>query len=80
MHQTHAAAEAANNLHKTELIRQEEPRRNVEQAELAILEGVWWWNDQRLHGKLDLRIPTEVGNVYYVNSESAKPVPAGPDA
>ncbi|WP_395246026.1 IS3 family transposase [Agromyces sp. MMS24-K17] len=31
------------------------PWRTVEQVELATLEYVWWWNNERLHGELDLR-------------------------
>ncbi|MBT8796830.1 IS3 family transposase [Microbacterium flavum] len=52
-----AMAEAVNNLYKTELIRQRGPWRTVEQVELATLEWVWWWNNQRLHGELDMRTP-----------------------
>lgn len=43
-----AMAEAINNLSKTELIRQRGPWRTVEQVELATLEWVWWWTNQRL--------------------------------
>lgn len=50
-----ALAEAINNLHKTELIRQRGPWRTVDQVELATLEYVWWWNNQRLHGELGMR-------------------------
>lgn len=28
--------------------------------ELATLERVWSWNNQRLHGELDMRTPSEV--------------------
>lgn len=28
------------------------------------LEWVWWWNNQRLHGELDMRTPLEVENAY----------------
>lgn len=52
-----AMDEAVNNLYKTELIRQRGPWRTVEQVELATLEWVWWWNNQRLHGELDMRAP-----------------------
>ena len=52
-----AMAEAVNNLYKTELIRQRGPWRTVEQVELATLEWVWWWNNSRLHGELDMRTP-----------------------
>jgi len=60
-----AMAEAVNGLYKTELIRQQGPWRTVEQVELATLEYVWWWNNQRLHGELDMRTPIEVEQAYY---------------
>ena len=72
-----AMAEAVNNLYKTELIRQRGPWRTVEQVELATLEWVWWWNNQRLHGELDLRTQLEVENAYYADLESAQPASAG---
>ena len=72
-----AMAEAINNLYKTELIRQQGPWRTVEQVELATLEYVWWWNNQRLHGELDMRTPIEVETAYYADLESANPAPAG---
>jgi transposase InsO family protein len=72
-----AMAEAVNNLYKTELIRQRGPWRTVEQVELATLEWVWWWNNSRLHGELDMRTPLEVEQAYYADQESAQPAPAG---
>ncbi len=72
-----AMAEAVNNLYKTELIRQRGPWRTVEQVELATLEWVWWWNNSRLHGELDMRTPIEAENAYYADLESARPAPAG---
>lgn len=72
-----AMAEAVNNLYKTELIRQQGPWRTVEQVELATLEWVWWWNNQRLHGELDMRTPSEVEDAYYADHESAGPALAG---
>ena len=53
----YALAEAINNLSKTELIRQQGPWRTVEHVELATLQWVWWWNNSRLHGELDMRTP-----------------------
>ncbi len=70
-------AEEVNNLYKTELIRQRGPWRTVEQVELATLEWVWWWNNSRLHGELDMRTPLEVEQAYYADQESAQPAPAG---
>ncbi|GAA1958013.1 IS3 family transposase [Microbacterium aquimaris] len=72
-----ALAEAINNLYKTELIRQRGPWRTVEQVELATLEWVWWWNNQRLHGELDMRTPLEAEQAYYADQESDQPAPAG---
>lgn len=60
----HALAEAVNGLYKSELIRQREPWRTVEQVELATFEYVWWWNNQRLHSELDYRTPAEVEALY----------------
>lgn len=63
-------AEAVNALYKAELIRQRGPWKTVEQVELATLEYVWWWNNKRLHGELDLRTPLEVESAYYTEQES----------
>ncbi|ODA90326.1 hypothetical protein ATY41_10065 [Leifsonia xyli subsp. xyli] len=54
-----ALVEAVNGLYKTELIRRQGPQRIIEQVELATLEYVWWWNDQRFHGELSIRTPIE---------------------
>ena len=72
-----AMAEAVNGLYKTELIRRRGPWRTVDQVELATLEYVWWWNNQRLHGELNMRTPIEVEQEYYADQESAQPAPAG---
>ncbi len=72
-----AMAEAVNGLYKTELIRRRGPWRTVEQVELATLEYVWWWNNQRLHGELDMRTPLEVEQAYYADLETAQPATAG---
>lgn len=66
-------AEAVNALYKAELIRQQGPWKTVEQVELATLEYVWWWNNERLHGELDMRTPAEVEAAYYAVTE---PLPA----
>jgi len=63
-----AMAEAVNGLYKTELIRRQGPWRTVEQVELATLEYVWWWNNRRLHGELDMRTPIEVEQAYYAEA------------
>ncbi|WP_310734873.1 IS3 family transposase [Microbacterium halimionae] len=65
-----ALAEAVNGLYKTELIRRQGPWRTVEQVEIATLEYVWWWNNQRLHGELGMRTPIETEQAYYAGPES----------
>lgn len=68
-----ALAEAVNGRYKAELIRRKGPWRTVEQVELATLEWVWWWNNQRLHGELDYRAPQEVEAGHYADLESLRP-------
>ena len=63
-------AEAINALYKTELIRARGRWRTVEQVELATLEWVWWWNNQRLYSDLEYRTPTEAENESYAHAES----------
>ncbi|HWB38078.1 MAG TPA: IS3 family transposase [Rugosimonospora sp.] len=65
-----ALAETVNGLFKTELIRRRGPWRTVEQVELATLEWVWWWNNQRLHSELDYRTPVEAEADYYAHATS----------
>ena len=60
-----------------ELIRRCGPRRRIEQVELPTLEYVWWWNNQRLHGELDMRTPLEVEAAYYAAQESPRPALTG---
>jgi transposase InsO family protein len=43
--------------------------RSGEQVELATLEWVWWFNNQRLHSELDSRIPAEVEAEYYAGKD-----------
>jgi transposase InsO family protein len=67
-----ALAESVNGLYKTELIRRHGPWRTVEQVELAMLEWVWWWNNQRLHGELGMLTPQEVEDGHYADLESPR--------
>ena len=60
-----ALAESQFALFKTELIKKRRPWRTVEEVELATLEWVWWFNNQRLHSGLDYRTPAKVEAAYY---------------
>ncbi|WP_155806824.1 hypothetical protein [Leifsonia xyli] len=37
---------------------------------------VRWWNNQRLHGELDMRTPTEVETDYYAGLDTPLGTPA----
>ena len=63
-----ALAESQFALFKTELTKKHRPWRTVEQVELATLEWVWWFNNQRLHSELDYRTPAEVEAEYYAEN------------
>jgi putative transposase len=69
-----AFAEAVNGFYKTELIRRQGLWQTVEQVNFASLEYVWWWNNQGLHGELDMRTPREIEEEYYGDPRT---VPAG---
>ena len=69
-----ALAEAVNSLYKAELIRRRGPWRTADQVELATLEWVQWWNQQRLHGALDHIPPAEHEAIYYRGQEGSKEV------
>jgi transposase InsO family protein len=64
-----AMAESQFALFETELIKKRRPWRSVEQVELATLEWVWWFNNQRLHSELDYRTPAEVEAEYYAGKD-----------
>ena len=53
-------AESQFALFKTELIKKRRPWRTVEQVELATLEWVWRFNNQRLHSEIGNVPPVEI--------------------
>ena len=44
----------------------------LRQTQADSLKYMWWWNNERLHGELDMRTPAEVEAAYYADTE---PVP-----
>jgi putative transposase len=60
-----ALAETVNGLYKTELIRRRGPWRSIEAVELATLEWVHWFNNQRLLEPLGYVPPVEFESMYY---------------
>lgn len=60
-----AQAETLIGLYKTECVRPEGPWRGVDDLELATLNWVHWYNEDRLHTSLGYRPPVECENEYY---------------
>jgi putative transposase len=54
-----AMAEAFNSLHKTELVRNKDPWRGLDDLEIATVEYIDWYNNRRVHGELGHVQPTE---------------------
>lgn len=65
-----ALAETVNGLYKTELIRRRGPWRDVDQVELATLQWVHWFNNDRLHGELGYIPPAEFEQAHYAQPAS----------
>jgi hypothetical protein len=42
---------------------------------IARCEWVWWWNNSRLHGELNMRTLVEVEDPYYADQESGRHLP-----
>lgn len=64
-----ALAENVNGSYKNELI-YEYTWSSVAEVEIATFEWVTWWNEQRLHEKLDYRTPVEVEEEYWAKQET----------
>ena len=60
-----ALAESVIGLFKTEVIRNKEPWRNLEDVEFATLEWVWWFNNQRLLEPVGYIPPAEYEKMFY---------------
>lgn len=66
-----AMAESTIGLYKAELINRQRPWRTHEHVEIETLNYVDWFNNQRLHGELDHRTPSEVEESYYRQQQDA---------
>ena len=64
-----AMAESTIGLYKTELIYRQGPWKTPEQAELATLEYIDWWNNRRLHTEIGDIPPAEKEVMYYAERE-----------
>lgn len=64
-----ALAETINGLYKAEVIHRRAPWKTKDAVELASLEWVNWFNEQRLMAALDYEPPAEFDANYYRNLE-----------
>lgn len=65
MYRDNALAEAVNGLYKAELIHARPAWPSVTEVEFQTMNGVTWWNNQRLHEALGYATPAEVETVSY---------------
>jgi putative transposase len=70
-----AMAEAFNSLYKAELVRNEGPRRGLDDLEMATVEYIDWYNNRRLHGELGHVPPAEHEALHAMT----QPVTAAPE-
>jgi len=75
-----ALAETVNGLYKTELIRRRGPWRDVDQVELATLNWVHWFNNDRLHSELDYVPPLEFEAAWHTANSGAGAEPVALEA
>ena len=66
-----ALAETINGLYKTEVIRQQDPWRNIEDVEFATLTWVDWFNNRRIAERIGNVPPTEMEIEYYQQLEGS---------
>jgi transposase InsO family protein len=64
-----AMAETINGLYKAEVIHKDGPWQSIEQVELATLDWVDWFNNQRIMEPLGYLSPKEFEMIYYEQEE-----------
>ncbi|MFD3458426.1 IS3 family transposase [Nocardia fluminea] len=69
-----ALAESIIGLFKTEVVRRHGPFKTVADVEFALMEWVDWYNNARLHSRLDYLTPAEHETVYYAQNPPRRPV------
>lgn len=69
-----ALAESIIRLFKTEVIKQHGPFRTLAEVEYELMEWVDWYNNARLHSRLDYLPPVEYETAYYAQQQPHRPV------
>ena len=65
-----ALAETINGLFKTEVIRSQDPWRNIKEVEFATLVWVDWFNNRRWFGPIEDIPPAEFEEMYYARQHA----------
>lgn len=68
-----ALAESIIGLFKTELVNRHGPFTNLSEVEYAVMEWVDWYNNARLHSRLEYLTPTEYESLYYAQHPPRRP-------
>jgi putative transposase len=68
-----ALAESIIGLYKTEVVGQHGPFKTAAQVEYALMEWVDWYNNTRLHSRLDYLTPAEYEAAYYAQQLPRRP-------
>lgn len=69
-----ALAESTIGLFKTEVVKRHDPFKTVAEVEFALMEWVDWYNNARLHSRLDYLTPVEFESAYYAQQQPRRPV------
>ncbi|MGW6702106.1 integrase core domain-containing protein [Nocardia sp. NPDC055049] len=68
-----APAESIIGLFKTEVVRRHGPFKTVAAVEFALMESLDWYNNARLHSRLDCLTPAEHETAYYAQNPPRRP-------
>lgn len=68
-----ALAESIIGLFKTEVVRRHGPFKTVDDVEYALMEWVDWYNNARLHSRLDYLTPIEYETAHYAQTPPRRP-------
>jgi putative transposase len=68
-----ALAESIIGLYKTEVVARHGPFKTLAQVEYALMEWVDWYNNARLHSRLDYLTPAEFEAAYYAQQPPRRP-------
>jgi putative transposase len=66
-------AESIIGLFKTEVVKRHGPFKTLAEVEHALMEWVNWYNNARLHSRLDYLTPAEYESAYYAQHQPRRP-------